>query len=163
MMKADGDRYDTQMIGENACLVLCECHVYVPQEYKLVISEVQRVTMLMRRDGEHIFITHIHASNPWFAVGKDEKFAITAGRANYEYARTLLAMERFKTDVDLTRRQKQILSELCDGKTYKEIGETLDISPRTVCYHVEELMHHFHVENRYQLLARARSQPRSKK
>lgn len=163
MMKVDGDRYDTQIIGENACLVLCECHVYVPQEYKLVISEVQRVTMLMRRDGEHIFITHIHASNPWFAVGKDEKFAITAGRANYEYARTLLAMERFKTDVDLTRRQKQILSELCDGKTYKEIGETLDISPRTVCYHVEELMHHFHVENRYQLLARARSQPRSKK
>lgn len=80
MMKADGDRYDTQMIGENAGLVLCECHVYVPQEYKLVISEVQRVTMLMRRDGEHIFITHIHASNPWFAVGKDEKFAITAGR-----------------------------------------------------------------------------------
>lgn len=135
----------------------------MPQEYKLVISEVQRVTMLMRRDGEHIFITHIHASNPWFAVGKDEKFAITAGRANYEYARTLLAMERFKTDVDLTRRQKQILSELCDGKTYKEIGETLDISPRTVRYHVEELMHHFHVENRYQLLARARSQPRSKK
>lgn len=54
MMKADGDRYDTQMIGENAGLVLCECHVYVPQEYKLVISEVQRVTMLMRRDGEHI-------------------------------------------------------------------------------------------------------------
>lgn len=46
-------------------------------------------------------------------------------------------MERFKTDVDLTRRQKQILSELCDGKTYKEIGETLDISPRTVRYHVE--------------------------
>ena len=101
MMKADGDRYDTQMIGENAGLVLCECHVYVPQEYKLVISEVQRVTMLMRRDGEHIFITHIHASNPWFAV---------TGR-----------------------------------------------------YHVEELMHHFHVENRSQLLARARSQPRSKK
>ena len=163
MMKADGDRYDTQMIGETAGLVLCECHVYVPQEYKLVISEVQRVTMLMRRDGEHIFITHIHASNPWFAVGKDEKFAITAGRANYEYARTLLAMERFKTDVDLTRRQKQILSELCDGKTYKEIGGTLDISPRTVRYHVEELMHHFHVENRSQLLARARSQPRSKK
>lgn len=52
-------------------------------------------------------------------------------------------MERFKTDVDLTRRQKQILSELCDGKTYKEIGGTLDISPRTVRYHVEELMHHF--------------------
>lgn len=76
MMKADGDRYDTQMIGENAGLVLCECHVYVPQEYKLVISEVQRVTMLMRRDGEHIFITHIHASNPWFAVGKDENLPL---------------------------------------------------------------------------------------
>lgn len=58
MMKADGDRYDTQMIGENAGLVLCECHVYVPQEYKLVISEVQRVTMLMRRDGS-IFSSRI--------------------------------------------------------------------------------------------------------
>ena len=36
MLKADGDRYDTQMIGENAGLVLCECHVYVPQELSLI-------------------------------------------------------------------------------------------------------------------------------
>ena len=37
--------------------------------------------------------------------------------------------------------------------TYEETGELLSLSPRTVRYYVNELIHRFRVENRAQLIA----------
>lgn len=53
-------------------------------------------------------------------------------------------------------RQRRVLRCLREGLTYKEIGEVLGISPRTVRYYVSELIHRFRVENKAQLLAASR-------
>lgn len=82
-----------------------------------------------------------------------ESFPITAGRINYEY---LTAVQRTESHREMPRvpaKQRRVLYYLRSGMTYREIGEIMGISPRTVRYYVSELIHRFHVENRAQLLA----------
>ncbi|MFT3843846.1 MAG: response regulator transcription factor [Lacibacter sp.] len=55
------------------------------------------------------------------------------------------------TDTDpaiLTRREKEILEWLAQGKIYKEIGQELFISPETVRKHVYHIYEKLHVNNR---------------
>ena len=49
--------------------------------------------------------------------------------------------ERSKTGVALTARQLQILVLIANGKSTKEIAETLGISSKTVACHRGNIMH----------------------
>lgn len=53
----------------------------------------------------------------------------------------------------LTHRQIQVLKLLADGLSYKEVGARLFLSPRTIKYHMTEIMDRLHLENRAQVLA----------
>ncbi|MDT8378974.1 MAG: LuxR C-terminal-related transcriptional regulator [Desulfotignum sp.] len=53
----------------------------------------------------------------------------------------------------MTHRQIQVLRLLADGLSYKEIGARLFLSPRTIKYHMTEIMDRLHLENRTQVLA----------
>jgi DNA-binding NarL/FixJ family response regulator len=53
----------------------------------------------------------------------------------------------------LTPRQIQVLKLLADGLSYKEVGARLFLSPRTIKYHMTEIMDRLHLENRAQVLA----------
>ena len=46
-----------------------------------------------------------------------------------------------------------MLRLLADGLSYKEVGARLYLSPRTVKYHMGEIMDRLHLENRAQVLA----------
>jgi DNA-binding CsgD family transcriptional regulator len=48
----------------------------------------------------------------------------------------------------LTRRQREIMEWIAEGKTSAEAAIILDISPRTVEKHLEAIFHRFGVENR---------------
>lgn len=48
----------------------------------------------------------------------------------------------------LSRREKEILEKLAQGKIYKEIGGELNISPQTVRKHVYHIYEKLHVNNR---------------
>jgi len=56
---------------------------------------------------------------------------------------------------ELKPRQIEVLTLLADGLSYKEIGTRLFLSPRTIKYHMEEIMNRLHLENRAQVLAYA--------
>ena len=49
----------------------------------------------------------------------------------------------------------QVLRLVADGLSYKEVGARLYLSPRTVKYHMGEIMDRLHLENRAQVLAHA--------
>jgi DNA-binding NarL/FixJ family response regulator len=51
----------------------------------------------------------------------------------------------------LTSREQQIMVCLVEGFSNKEIGQTLGISPRTVKFHVTNILHKFNVKNRRRL------------
>lgn len=56
---------------------------------------------------------------------------------------------------ELNPRQIEVLTLLADGLSYKEIGARLFLSPRTIKYHMTEIMDRLHLENRAQVLAYA--------
>jgi DNA-binding NarL/FixJ family response regulator len=51
-------------------------------------------------------------------------------------------------DLGLSLREGEVLYWLCQGKTNKDIAQILDLSPRTVMKHVEQLFAKLQVENR---------------
>jgi two-component system NarL family response regulator len=55
----------------------------------------------------------------------------------------------------LTPRQRQVLSLVAQGYSYKEAGAKLGLSPRTIKYHMAEIMELLHLEHRAQVLAYA--------
>lgn len=48
--------------------------------------------------------------------------------------------KRFKYDVELTRREKEIIRLICNEYSYKEIGNMLGISGRTVETHKNNIL-----------------------
>ncbi|PPD57405.1 response regulator transcription factor [Dehalogenimonas etheniformans] len=57
----------------------------------------------------------------------------------------------------LNARENEVLRMVSEGLTYKEIGSKLSLSPRTIKYHMAEIMYKLHLENRAQVLAYAGS------
>jgi len=60
-----------------------------------------------------------------------------------------------KPEDRLSVRQHQVLALVARGLTYKEVGDQLGLSPRTVKYHMAEIMAQLHLEHRAQVLAYA--------
>lgn len=56
----------------------------------------------------------------------------------------------------LSEREKEVARLVLEGKTYREIGETIYISPRTAEHHVARMRRRLGAENRSDLLARLR-------
>lgn len=67
--------------------------------------------------------------------------------------------QRGKPDVReedlLTDRQREVLELVAEGLSYKEIGALLSLSPRTIKYHMTEIMQGLHLNHRAQVLAYA--------
>lgn len=59
--------------------------------------------------------------------------------------------------IDLTRREKEVLAALCDGKTNKEVARDLGLSEPTIKLHVKTLYRRLGVNNRTQAAMVARS------
>ncbi len=56
--------------------------------------------------------------------------------------------ELLRDKLDLTLRESQVLFWVANGKTNREIGEILNVSPRTVNKHLEQVFPKLGVENR---------------
>jgi two-component system NarL family response regulator len=68
------------------------------------------------------------------------------------------ARPREQTSADsrsLTRRQVEVLQMVAQGYTYKEIAAALNITERTVEYHMGEILNRLHLQNRAQVIAYA--------
>ena len=67
---------------------------------------------------------------------------------------TLVIDQHLEDMAVLSRREKEILEWLAQGKIYKEIGKELDISPETVRKHVYHIYEKLHVNNRVEAVNR---------
>ena len=56
---------------------------------------------------------------------------------------------------ELNPRQIEVLRLVASGLTYKEVGQQLALSERTVRYHMAEIMARLHLEHRSQVIAYA--------
>ena len=55
----------------------------------------------------------------------------------------------------LTERQTEVLRLVAEGLTYRDVGQRLSLSERTVRFHMTEIMSRLHLQNRNQVLAYA--------
>ena len=55
----------------------------------------------------------------------------------------------------ITVRQTEVLRLVAQGLTYREVGEQLSLSERTVRFHMTEIISRLHLQNRNQVLAYA--------
>jgi two-component system NarL family response regulator len=55
----------------------------------------------------------------------------------------------------LTQRQTDVLNLVAQGMSYKEIGTALNLSERTIKYHMERILEILQLENRAQVIAYA--------
>ena len=62
------------------------------------------------------------------------------------------AMTRFVEEYRISKREEEVIRELCSGKTNKEIAETLFISLQTVKDHIYRIYLKTNVNNRVQLI-----------
>lgn len=76
-------------------------------------------------------------------------------RDNGEKLMKLLDLQRtadgaalLRQKLDITERESQVLFWIANGKTNREVGEILDMSPRTVNKHLEQIFPKLGVENR---------------
>ena len=146
-------RYIAQPITDEVILVLCEVPLRTDPASGILLSEIQRGSILFRAEEGRLRLCHIHVSNPWTLMKKEPLFPKTAGRVNYEYLQQLLALEKLAAYPTLTDRQKLVLSLLSQGRTYEDIGTIMNISSRTVRYHVSELLRKFHAATKAELLS----------
>ncbi|MDD3705315.1 MAG: response regulator transcription factor [Clostridiaceae bacterium] len=58
-------------------------------------------------------------------------------------------------DIRLTKRQLEVLEMVAKGITYKDVGEALGLTERTVKYHMAKMLELLHLENRAQVIAYA--------
>ncbi len=146
-------KYAVFPITQEVLVLLCEVPLTMPTP-KTLLKENQRVTMVFKREEDGLKIAHIHASNPWALMPDPKVFPVAISRANYELFHQRMAEEKFGSYPALSERQKTILEMLTHGKTYAVIAQRLNISPRTVRYHVGELLTKFNVSTKAELLSK---------
>jgi DNA-binding NarL/FixJ family response regulator len=85
---------------------------------------------------------------------------VASGRPYFSRKFTeVLAQESARTEAlgkILSRREQQVLTQVLAGRTSKEIGEAIGLSPRTVEFHRANLMAKLGASNLAELLAHAR-------
>jgi len=85
--------------------------------------------------------------SPGLAARILEEFARSAALAG-------LAAEAGKV-TDLTPGQIEVLTLVAQGMTYREMGEALHLSERTIKYHMGEILKRLHLQNRAEVIAYA--------
>lgn len=63
------------------------------------------------------------------------------------------AFKQMKSPHQLTARQKEVLKLLAEGLSMKAVGETLNITPRTVAFHKYTIMDHLNIKSNAELMS----------
>jgi DNA-binding NarL/FixJ family response regulator len=70
--------------------------------------------------------------------------------------RVVSSFNSFKNPTyDLTEREQEVLTQLCQGKSYKVIAETLFVSTNTVNYHLKNIYSKLHVNSKAEAIVKA--------
>ena len=72
-----------------------------------------------------------------------------------QIARKVVQSFRTKSNTELSPREKEVLLELCNGKSYKKVAETLFISQDTVRTHIRNIYRKLEVNSKAEAVAKA--------
>lgn len=139
-------------------------------------SDIKIVILTMSGDEEHLFeaiksgacgyILKSEDTDRFFEIlsglmrGEAPLSPGLAGRLLEEFARQGVAPAPAEIAEDeepaLTPRQREVLSLVAQGLTYKEVGAKLFLTEHTIKYHMGQIVERLHLENRRQVMEYAR-------
>lgn len=93
--------------------------------------------------------------SPGLAAKLLEEFARISNSASADSSRSRDETDKVMSHCELNPRQQEVLELISEGLSYKEVGMRLSLSPRTVKYHMAEIIEKLHLDNRAQVLAYA--------
>jgi len=93
--------------------------------------------------------------SPGLAAKLLEEFARASNLAPASFLKSREETDKVTSDSELSQRQIEVLKLVADGLSYKEVGARLNLSPRTIKYHMAEILGRLHLDNRAQVLAYA--------
>jgi DNA-binding NarL/FixJ family response regulator len=93
--------------------------------------------------------------SPGLAARLLKEFARLSGQTGPVTAANQVNSSPVAPEESLTARQTEVLTLISQGLPYKEAGARLGLSPRTIKYHMTEIMQQLHLQNRAQVLAYA--------
>ncbi len=70
-------------------------------------------------------------------------------------ARKVVNSFRITKESPLTRRETEVLNELCKGKSYKIIADTLNVSEDTIHFHIKNIYRKLQVHSKSEAVAKA--------
>lgn len=144
--------FHTRLLAPGMALVCGRYRVYLGRTHPL-IDEWQRCTFIVQQQPDGTLgICHIHVSNPWYLMRGTELFPHAVFEEEERELAQELAKEQLPRHIKLSSQQKKILSYLSLGLTYDEIAAKLNITTRTVRYHLGQILNKFYVHNRQELL-----------
>ena len=155
LIEISEEHYDAQLVTNQVCIVLCEYLLTARPETGHVMQERQRSTITIRRaHGGRLLACQVHTSNPWYPMKGDERWPEQFGRQTNTYFLELLSELELKEMPHLSSQQRKVLVLMMHGKTYQEIAASLNITYRTVQYHVRMIFNKFGVDCREMLFAK---------
>lgn len=93
---------------------------------------------------------------PGIAVRVLSEFAQQDQRTDRAHATPQPPHEDEANSETLTERQREVLTLVAQGYTYKEIGNILHLAERTIKYHMQGIVQRLHLKNRVEIIAYAR-------
>ena len=145
---------------------------------KLIKSEIPDIKIVMltsSEDDDDIFYAIKYGASGYFLKNTNGKelvdmlHDIKKGEASFTPELAVKLLEEFRSskgkpsqqasddtkNENLTERQLDVLEMVAKGVTYKDVGETLGLTERTVKYHMGKILEQLHLENRAQVIAYA--------
>ncbi|PIW70478.1 MAG: DNA-binding response regulator [Ignavibacteriales bacterium CG12_big_fil_rev_8_21_14_0_65_30_8] len=137
------------------------------KEIKAINKEVEIIVLTVFDDNEKIFDAICNGANGYLLKNStpeeiieaiqivvDGGSSINAGLARKVF-NIFSSMKQTKNSYGLTKREKEILNYLVDGKTANEIAKITFTSPQTVQTHIKNIYHKVHVNTRSGLVSKA--------
>jgi two-component system NarL family response regulator len=142
--------------------------VEATRRIKLEQPQIGIVVLTMYENEEYIFDLVKAGATGYMLKNSDSSQIIKAIRSTYQGESVLQpsvatkiltefsslsqrpAPKPSRNDLDLTDREVQVIKLIADGKTNKEIANTLSISEKTVKNHVRNIFQKLHVDDRTQ-------------
>lgn len=139
---------------------------------KKLIPNVKLIYLTMNEDPEIVAEAFRIGANGYLlknSTGSELVEAIRKVARGYSYVTPLLTediagsvvnhFKNLKSTNHITRRQKEVLQLLIEGRSMKEAAFILKLSPRTVAFHKYSMMEHLHIKSSAELVQYALNSP----
>ena len=137
------------------------------QKFKQIAPATQIIIITVHEDSDSIFQAICAGAAGYLLKNSPSEKIIEAihdvqdggSPINVQIARKVLtafaALTVPSADYDLTGREREILTQMVDGLTKKEIGKRLSLSHHTIDTHVRKIYDKLHVNKRSKAVAKA--------